>query len=98
MSNESWYLLVGGQPYGPYPLAAMRQFVVEGRVTPQSMVRQGETGAWTAAGQMPDLSPGPAAAAGYPPGGFPPAVPWAMRSGRDPTAACGSWWPSLAVR
>jgi flagellar biosynthesis GTPase FlhF len=73
--NESWYVLVGGQQYGPYPLAAMEQFVAEGRVTPQTMVRQGETGGWATAGQMLDFSHAPASAGGSGPGGFPPAGP-----------------------
>jgi cell division protein FtsB len=75
MPNESWYVLVGGQQYGPYPLAAMEQFVAEGRVTPQTMLRQGETGAWAPAGQMLDFSRLPASASGSPPGGFPPSGP-----------------------
>jgi hypothetical protein len=45
MPNDPWYVLVGSQQHGPYPLAAMRQFMAEGRVTPQTMLRQGETGA-----------------------------------------------------
>jgi hypothetical protein len=76
MPGESWYVLVGGQQYGPYPLAAMEQFVAEGRVTPQTMLRQGETGAWAPAGQILDFSRGPASPGGYPPGDFPPGSPF----------------------
>jgi hypothetical protein len=72
MSDDSWYVLVGGQQYGPYPLAAMEQFVGQGRLTPQSMLRRGETGDWAAAGQMLDFSHAPAVAGGYAPGYAPP--------------------------
>ncbi len=75
MPQESWYVLVGAQQYGPYPPAAMEQFVAEGRVTPQTMLRQGETGAWAPAGQVLDFSHAPASTGGSPPGGFPPAGP-----------------------
>ena len=67
MPNDSWYVLVGGQQHGPYPLAAMQQFMVEGRVTPQTIVRQGETGDGTAAGQVLDFSQ--VSPSAFPPGG-----------------------------
>jgi hypothetical protein len=89
MPHESWYVLVGGQQYGPYPPAAMEQFVAEGRVTPQTMVRQGETGDWAPAGQMLDLSHGPASAGGYPPGGFPPAG--SLGYAPPPRSSRGTW-------
>jgi hypothetical protein len=94
MPNESWYVLVGGQQYGPYPLAAMEQFVAEGRVTPQSMLRQAETGDWAPAGQMLDLSHAPASAGGSPPGGLPAAGPIGYP---PPPRSSRSTWIILAV-
>jgi hypothetical protein len=69
MPDELWYVLAGSQQYGPYPLAAMEQFVAQGRVTPQTMVRQGETGDWAPASQSLDFSHGPSSAASFPPAG-----------------------------
>jgi hypothetical protein len=89
MPNEPWYVLVGGQQYGPYPLAAIEQFVAEGRVTPQSMLRQGETGDWAPAGKVLDFSHAPASAGGYPPGGFPPAGP--IGYAPPPRSSRGTW-------
>ncbi len=94
MPNESWYVLVGGQQYGPYPRAAMEQFVVEGRVTPQTMLRQGEAGAWAAASQMLDFSHAPASAGGSGPGGFPPAGPLGYA---PPPQSSRSTWSILAI-
>jgi hypothetical protein len=89
MPNESWYVLVGSQQYGPYPRAAMEQFVAEGRVTRETMVRQGETGGWAAAGQTLDFSHVPASAGGYPAGDFPPAGP--IGYAPPPRSNHGTW-------
>jgi hypothetical protein len=89
MPSESWYVLAAGQQYGPYPLAAMEQFVAEGRVTPQSMLRQGETGDWAPAGQLLDFSHVPAPAGGSGPGGFPPAGP--LGYARAPQSSRSTW-------
>ena len=94
MPNDSWYVLVGGQQYGPYPLAAMEQFVAEGRVTPQTMLRQGETGDWAAAGQRLDFSRAPAAPGSYPPGGF---APGASMGYAPPARSSRNTWIILAV-
>jgi hypothetical protein len=89
MPDKSWYVLAGSRQYGPYPLAAMEQFVAEGRVTPQTMVRQGETGAWAAAGHVLDFSHCPASAGGCPPGGLPPAGP--MGYAPPPRSSRSTW-------
>ncbi len=89
MPNESWYVLVGGRQYGPYPRAAIEQFVAEGRLTPQSMLRQGETGGWAPAGQLLDFSHAPASASGSAPGGFPPAGPLGYAS--PPRSRRSTW-------
>jgi hypothetical protein len=82
MPNDSWYVLVGGQQHGPYPLAAMQQFMAEGRVTPQTIVRQGETGDGTAAGQVLDFSQ-------VSPSAFPPGGPVGYAS--PPRSSRGTW-------
>jgi hypothetical protein len=94
MPNESWYVLAGGQQYGPYPLAVMEQFVAEGRVTPQTMLRLGETGAWAPAGPMLDFSHAPASAGEPSPGGFPPPGPMGYA---PPPRSSNSTWIILAV-
>ncbi len=94
MPNEFRYVLVGGQQYGPYPLAAMEQFVAEGRVTPQSMLRQGETGDWAPAGKLLDFSHALASPGGSPPGGFPAAGPIGYA---PPPRSSRSTWIILAV-
>jgi hypothetical protein len=72
----------------------MEQFAAEGRVTPQTMVRQGETGAWAPAGQMLGVPLGPASAGGYPAGGFPPPGPMGYA---PPPRSSRSTWIILAV-
>ena len=38
--QNTWYVQVNGQSYGPYDPAQMKAFVAEGRVAPQSLISQ----------------------------------------------------------
>ena len=38
--QDTWYVQVNGQAYGPYGSAQMKAFVAEGRVAPQSLISQ----------------------------------------------------------
>jgi len=39
-TQNTWYVQVNGQAYGPYDAAQMKAFVIEGRVTGQSIISQ----------------------------------------------------------
>ena len=54
MSNE-WYVAVEGQVYGPMSSEALRQSALEGRITSQTQIRQGVSGAWKTAGEWEAL-------------------------------------------
>ena len=61
MANE-WYVAVEGQVYGPVVWETLRQNALEGRITPQTQIRQGVSGAWRAAGEWEGLFGGESAA------------------------------------
>lgn len=48
-------LYIGGQQYGPYDYATLKQFVPTGQLTAQTLVWQQGMAAWTPAGQVPEL-------------------------------------------
>jgi len=50
MTSE-WFLNVAGKTYGPYEAGKLRQFVREGRLTPDTLIRKGEEGPWVAHGR-----------------------------------------------
>ena len=50
------HLFIGGQQYGPYDYATLKQFVPTGQLTQQTMVWQQGMAAWTPAGQVPELA------------------------------------------
>ena len=49
------FLHIGGQQYGPYDFATLKQFVPTGQLTPQTMVWMQGMAAWTPAGQVQEL-------------------------------------------
>ena len=49
------FLHIGGQQYGPYDFATLKQFVPTGQLTPQTMVWKQGMAAWAPAGQVPEL-------------------------------------------
>lgn len=55
--DEMWFVSVGGQSYGPYPLDQMRAFIAEGRVLPLSLVGQPDSESLGPAGDDPILGP-----------------------------------------
>lgn len=58
-ARPSWWLLVDQQPYGPYELNAMRQFVADGRVSATTMICRVGTSGWSAAADDGLIFPGP---------------------------------------
>lgn len=75
--NVQMYMHIGGQQYGPYDYATLKQFVPTGQLTPQTLVWQQGMAAWTPAGQVPELQSlfAPAAPATPPMPGMPPVPP-----------------------
>ena len=51
--QNTWYVQVGGQAYGPYAPAQMKSFVAEGRVNAQSIISQSAAGDYAPASQFP---------------------------------------------
>lgn len=72
------FLHVGGQQYGPYDYATLKQFVPTGQLTPQTMVWMQGMASWMPAGQVSELQalfvPIPSAVPPVPPtsGSVPP--------------------------
>jgi hypothetical protein len=54
----TWYCRVDDDELGPLPPAALKQLVLEGRVTADSLIRQGENGKWVPAGKVKGLLSG----------------------------------------
>jgi hypothetical protein len=55
--ETQWYLFTGEKQFGPVPLATLRQWATDGRVTATMHVRQAEGGNWMPAGQLPGVFP-----------------------------------------
>ncbi len=53
----SWFCTTGGQKYGPVDDAAMRQWIVEGRVKADTLVWNEGMPDWVAAASVPELAP-----------------------------------------
>lgn len=51
--QNTWYVQVGGQAYGPYDTAQMRGFVLEGRINAQSLLSQHAMQGYAPANQFP---------------------------------------------
>ncbi len=65
-----------GQKYGPADLATLNQWVVEGRVTPTTMLEDAATGQQVLASSVPGLSLGVPPTAAPPPAAAPVANPY----------------------
>ena len=55
-AQNTWYVQVNGQAYGPYDGAQMKAFVAEGRVTGQSIISQTAAQGYAQAVQFPAFS------------------------------------------
>lgn len=55
-SQNTWYVQVNGQAYGPYNFAQMQGFVTEGRVTEQSIISQTAAHGYNQASQFPQFA------------------------------------------
>ncbi|MBL9171003.1 MAG: RDD family protein [Verrucomicrobiales bacterium] len=55
---EMTYKMIGGdgQEYGPTTLAELEAWVLDGRLLPATLVWSSETGRWTEAGRLPELT------------------------------------------
>jgi len=52
-AQNTWYVQVGGQAYGPYNAAQMKGFVAEGRINEQSLISQSAEQGYAPAKQFP---------------------------------------------
>ncbi len=64
MAHE-WYVQHGGKQYGPMPSANLKKLATEGKITPVTQVRSGESGTWVPASKVQGLFAAPKA---QPPG------------------------------
>lgn len=55
MSNDWYVRMTDGAEWGPMPPAKLKQLALEGKVTPDSCVKNGESGNWIAAKQVKGL-------------------------------------------
>lgn len=53
--QNTWYVQVAGQSYGPYNAAQMQAYVREGRVAPQSLISPSETQSFAQAQSFPEF-------------------------------------------
>lgn len=53
--SADWYVRIGDQDYGPATAAQLKEWASQGRISPESWVRRGESGAWVAATQVKGL-------------------------------------------
>lgn len=68
----TWYVSVGGQQQGPLPASGLSQLAQQGQLTAETMVWKQGMAAWSAAGQVSELSP---LLSGPPPQSAPPGPP-----------------------
>ena len=66
MARE-WYVRIGGKELGPLSSAALKQFVADGEVTPETPVKPEASGSWVAASQVKGLFPSSTNGAAPPP-------------------------------
>jgi hypothetical protein len=86
-----YYVLgTGGQKYGPADIAALRQWVVEGRVSTATMLEDGVTGRVFSAVELTGLFDAPAASPATPNPYNPPAAPGTMSTPYNPTGTPAS--------
>ena len=55
-SQNTWYVQVNGQAYGPYGSSQMQAFVAEGRVTQNSMISRDPAQGYAPAAQFPEFA------------------------------------------
>jgi hypothetical protein len=77
MSNRSWFYASNGQQQGPYPEAQLRDLIVRGTVSADTLVWTEGMSGWQRAGEIPGLVPGGSA----PPAMSHPGAPPAMAGG-----------------
>jgi hypothetical protein len=58
MADRSWFLASRGQQQGPYPEARLRQFIVSGEITAETLVWTEGMANWQKAGDVPGLLAG----------------------------------------
>ena len=84
--GAEWYISIEGKEYGPYSSDELRQYAAQGRITPESWVREKDGGQWVAAGKVQNLfSPN------VPPSPIPQPIP-------DSQAKTWVWISSLNCR
>ena len=55
-TQNTWYVQVNGQAYGPYGSEQMQGFVIEGRVTPNSIMSRSASQGYATASQFPEFA------------------------------------------
>ena len=58
MSDRTWFYAFDGKQQGPYPEAQLRDLIVRGTVTADTLVWTEGMAGWQRAGDIPDLAPG----------------------------------------
>lgn len=79
MSNRSWFYASNGQQQGPYPEAQLRDLIIRGTVSADTLVWTEGMSGWQRAGEIPGLVPGRSA---------PPSI---SHPGAPPPAAGGDY-------
>jgi hypothetical protein len=74
MSNRSWFYASNGQQQGPYPEAQLRDLIVRGTVSADTLVWTEGMSGWQRAGEIPGLVPGGSAPPPMSRPGAPPAM------------------------
>lgn len=72
MSNRSWFYASNGQQQGPYPEAQLRDLIIRGAVSADTLVWTEGMSGWQRAGDIPGLIPGGSAPPSIPHPGAPP--------------------------
>jgi hypothetical protein len=52
---SAWFIKSEGQEFGPFPFEKLRQFVSEGRIVPETLLRRADSPQWVAASTVPNL-------------------------------------------
>src|SRR5216684_2597062 len=72
MSSRSWFYASQGQQQGPYPEIQLRDLMVRGIITADTLVWSEGMAGWQKAGEIPGLMSGPARPPAMPQAGAPP--------------------------
>ena len=57
--KEGWYVLNGNREVGPFPLKQIQSLAARGKLKPHNLLRQGESGEWREASELPGLFAAP---------------------------------------